>query len=118
MVKRITDKRLESLKDGNALREYVIDYIKDGYQPQERAYFISDILKSGCVSGVVGELIYYRDTHAFFDRFYNEIEELRQEWEENTGEAIRIKDNLKNDLAWFGFEETIYQLANELELDC
>jgi hypothetical protein len=117
MVKKITDQRLNSLKDGNALREYVIDYIKDGYQPQERAYFISDVLKSGCVSGVVRKLIYYTDTHAFFDRFYGEIEELRQEWEENTGEAIKIKNDLKNDLAWFGFEETIYWLANELDLD-
>lgn len=117
MVKRITDKRLNGLKDGNALKEYVIDYIKDNYYPQERAYFIFNVLKSGCVSGVIGELIYYTDTHAFFDRFYGEIEELRQEWEENTNETIKIKNDLKNDLAWFGFEETIYQLANELDLD-
>lgn len=67
-------------------------------------------------SGVVPELCYYADTHAFFNRFYTEIEELRQEWEENTGKAVQIKSDLKNHLAWFGFEETVSRIARELDL--
>lgn len=117
MVKNISDRRLDSLKNSNRLREYVIDYIKDNYQPDERKSFFTDLLRHGCVSGMVNDLIYTGDCQAFFDLFYEEIEELRQEWEENTGEPIQIKNDLKNDLAWFGFEETVYQLAAELELD-
>lgn len=30
------------------------------------------------MSGMVGSLIYYRDTHKFFDTHYAEIEEIRQ----------------------------------------
>lgn len=113
----ISDARLDELKNRNALKEYVVEYIKENYDPEERQVFFSDLLQHGCVSGMVNDLIYYSDTHTFFDRFYEEIEELREEWEENTGEPIKIKGDLKNDLAWFAFEETVYQLSSELELD-
>ena len=112
----ITNKRLDALKDGNALREFVIVYIKENYRLEERKAFFDDLLGNGCASGMIGELIYYADTHAFYDRFYAEIEELRQEWEDSTGEPIKIKGDLKNDLAWFGFEETVCQIARELDL--
>ncbi len=79
--------------------------------------FFHDLLNNGCVSGMVCTLIYYTDTRAFYDRHYDEIEELREEYEDSIGEPIKIKGDLKNFLAWFGFEETAYQLANELGLN-
>lgn len=75
--------------------------------------FFRDLIDSGCASGLVSHLIYIWDTHAFFDRHYDEIEELREDWEENVGEPIRIKYDLKNFLAWFAFEETAYRIAND-----
>ncbi len=81
------------------------------------ADFFSDLQNHGCVSGLVSSLIYYTDTHAFFDKYYEEIEDLRCEYEEETGEQIHLQHDLKNFLAWFAFEETAYRLAVELELD-
>jgi hypothetical protein len=79
--------------------------------------FFSDLLQHGCISGMVGSLIYYHDTHKFFDTHYDEIEKLRLDYQDNIGEPLEIKDNLKNFLAWFSFEQTAYQLALELGLE-
>ncbi len=79
--------------------------------------FFSDLLQHGCISGMIGSLIYYTDTHKFFDTHYNAIEDLREEYEFNIGEPLQIKNDLKNFLAWFGFEETAYQMTLELGLE-
>jgi len=76
--------------------------------------FLSDVLAHGCISGVVGSMIYYRDTHAFYDHHYDEIEELRLDWQAETGQPIEIKGDLKNFLAWFAFEHTAFVLMHEL----
>ncbi len=74
--------------------------------------FFNDLLQHGCISGMVSQLIYYTDTHAFYDKHYEEIEELRAEYEEQTGEPLKIGNDLKNYLAWFAYEQVAYQLAN------
>lgn len=113
----ITDERLDALRNGDTLRDYVLTYIKDRYDPDERETFIRDVLWSGCQSGIVTTLIHYRDTQAFFNRFYGEIEDLRQ-LHEVTSMPLTIKGDLKNYLAWFGFEQTVSRLAEELGLEC
>jgi len=77
--------------------------------------FFKDLLQHGCISGMVGKLIYYKDTHTFYDKHYAEIEELREEYEESTGEPLKIPSDLKNFLAWFSFEQVAYQLVSEIE---
>ena len=72
--------------------------------------FFDDLLQHGCISGMVSSLIYYTDTHAFYDKHYAEIEELRTEYEESTGEPLQINNDLKNFLAWFAFEQVAYEL--------
>lgn len=84
---------------------------------EDMACFFSDLLQHGCVSGMVGSLIYYADTHKFFDTNYEAIETLRDDVETNLGEPLIIKGDLKNFLAWFSFEETAYQMALELGLE-
>ena len=66
---------------------------------------------------MVGSLIYYSDTHAFFDTHYDQVEELREEFEDSIGEPFPIKRDLKNNLAWFTFEQVAYTMANELEME-
>lgn len=78
--------------------------------------FFSDLLNHGCQSGMVSGLIYYHDTHTFYDTHYQEIEELRGELEHVFGEPLRPKGDLKNWFAWLAFEETARSLADELEL--
>ena len=103
------------LADNHTIEAYVAqEALEYGDNP---AQFFNDILSHGCVSGMISGLIYYSDTHAFFDLHYDEIEELRCEYESSTGMAIDIKDkDLKNTLAWFAFEQTAFNIANKMEL--
>ena len=59
-------------------------------------------------------LIYYRDTHAFFLRCYDQIEELRMNTEESFGEPLKPEGDLMNWYSWFAFEETSKILADEI----
>lgn len=90
---------------------------KEILQHEDITSFITDLLQHGCISGMVGSLIYYTDTRKFYDRHYHEIEELRYELEEEFGEPLKPEGDLKNWYAWLAFEETARQLANELNID-
>lgn len=77
---------------------------------KDKKDYVSDVLQYGCISGVVTELIYHYQTHEWFDTYYHEIEELREQYEHETGEPLQIQGDLKNCLAWFSFEETLRRL--------
>ena len=79
--------------------------------------FFTDLACHGCVSGMISSLCWYSDTHAFFDAHYEEIEELRVDFEESIGEPLKIKYDLKNFFAWFSVQETAYQMACELKIE-
>ncbi len=96
----------------NTIKAEVVEEALDHEDPET---FFKDLLQNGCINGAVGKLIYYKDTHAFYDKHYAEIEELREEYEESTGETLNIKNDLKNFLAWFAFEQVAYQLVSEIE---
>ena len=85
-----------------------------GYHDPEA--FFNDLLSHGCASGMVNSLIYYRDTHAFFENHYDEIEELREEYVESTGDSLTVKGDMKNWFAWFSFEEVARLLASEFDI--
>lgn len=100
------------------LKETGRDY-EDGAQG---AY--DDLMYGGCQSGMVGSLIYYRDTLAFYRRHQREIDGLLAELVDDTGKQPSAlfgdkwdkSDPLARDtqnqnlLAWFGFEETARHL--------
>jgi len=86
------------------------------YSGGEPVSFFRNLLEHGCVSGMVSSLIYYVDTHNFFDEHYDSIEDLRIEHLEDCGEPLRIDGDLKNTLAWFAFEETARRMSDELDL--
>lgn len=75
--------------------------------------FFNDLLTNGCVSGMVSSLIYYTDTHAFYDEHYDEIEQLRLQAEEDQGQPLCVHGDYKNFMAWFAFEQTAYIIALE-----
>lgn len=78
--------------------------------------FFEDLSQYGCMSGMVGSLIYYRDTHKFFDTHYAEIEDMRDGWKDSVWEELQISGDLKNYFAWFAFEEVAYRIASDWEL--
>ena len=84
---------------------------------------VEEVLEHGCVTGIVGELIYYYQTEAFFDRHKDAINELAHEISEDIyGDKYSIYKNLqyecnKNTMAWFGFEEMTRIIAEEMEME-
>ena len=125
---------LDGLRDGNKLKDYVIDYYIDDYDSySDDESFIKgmeDLQRYGCVSGMIGSLIYYDDTTKFFDKYKEEINELLSNLIDGTGLSMQelfgdkfdnedplvLDYSNKNLLAWFGFEETansLYEQVNE-----
>jgi hypothetical protein len=80
--------------------------------------FFRDLAQSGCESGMVTSLIYYTDTHKFYDKYYDEIELIRINYEDETGIKIKIGNkDLKNQYAWFAFEKVALDMASELGIE-
>ena len=110
--------KLMELKENsdNKMYQEVIDIALSHIDEYENptSYF-EEVLYGGCQSGVVVEMIMYRDTHDFFDRNYNFIFDLYNQYVE---EGILFNFELsKNNLSWFGYEETLRQIAYDLDLE-
>jgi len=90
--------------------------------------FFEDLSKGGCASGIVGELIYYKDTIPFFHRHKAEINKLVYEYMDQFGavgpgelflgkwdpeDPLALESNNQNLLAWFSFEEVARRLAQQ-----
>lgn len=124
---------LENLKGSNRLTNRVIDYYIDesvDYESEEDLLSsMEDLQKYGCVSGMIRDLIYYDDTTKFFDDYKEEINEMLSNLTDGTGCSIEelfgdkfdkedplvIDYSNKNLLAWFGFEETSYNLYDDIK---
>ncbi len=124
---------LEDLKGDNKLTNHVIDYYIDesnNYDSAENLLAsMEDLQKYGCVSGMINELIYYDDTNKFFDNYKEEINNMLSDLTQGTGCSVEElfgdkfdkEDPLildyknKNLLAWFGFEETSYNLYENIK---
>ncbi len=61
-------------------------------------------------------MIRYSDTHKFYDKYYDEIEDIRFELQE-TGilENLNLDQDLKNYFAWLAFEHVAYNIYNQIE---
>lgn len=104
------------------LKNEVMEILEDMAIGSNLEIVIEEVLEHGCISGVVGSLIYYYQTEAFFNRHKEAINELAHELSEDLyGNPFEIYYNLnggcsKNNMAWFGFEEVTRIIANELEI--
>ena len=107
--------KLEKSKDSyfRSIKNRVINEALDYHRATE---FFTDLMTHGCRSGIVTSLVYYYQTHKFFDEHYREIEAIREEVELELGEPIRLHGDLKNELAWMAFEHEAYHLADDLGL--
>lgn len=97
------------------LKKEVINEILD---QEDSIQFVKEVTQYGCASGIVSSLIYYQDTHTFYDTHYNEIEEIRNELQESVGLSLPHNTDLKNYLAWLGFEHTLYSISLDLAFEC
>ncbi len=118
-------------KTDNRLTKKVCNYVIDKWSDyNDKKYIFRDVLEHGCQSGIVGELIYYTDTVAFYKRYKNEINNLLYKTTNECGlfdltqlfgKKWDIEDPLANEqynqnlLAWFGFEEALRNVGYEFE---
>lgn len=102
-----------------------------GYDDGARGW-LTDLAKGGCESGMVGELIYYRDTCAFYAEHAKAIGSLLASNLDDMGvkspaelfgskwdasDPLAQDDTNQNLLAWFAFEETARQLAARADIE-
>ena len=105
------------------LKNEVVEILESMSADSSLETVINEVLQYGCISGVVGNLIYYYQTEAFFDRHKEAINDLAHELSEDIyGNPFEIYHNLnggcsKNNMAWFGFEEMTRIIANEIGLE-
>lgn len=79
------------------------------------ADYFRDIMEYGCINGIVSELMYTYQTTAFVKKHLEDIFDLCNELKEELG-SIDIELDADN-LAWLSFEETIRQIAIDIELE-
>ena len=103
----------------------ILDEVQDWYTEQcEEGYdkCLEDLAQHGCESGMVSDLVYYKDTTAFYRRHKREISRMVSELVSDFGmpihEVFRGWDQAdtfaeetsnQNLLAWFAFEEVARQ---------
>ena len=91
-----------------------------------------DLCYDGCQSGMVGHLIYYKDTLAFYRKHRAEIDSMLADTMKELGEKspadvfgdkwdtddpLARDTHNQNLLAWFGFEETARKLADRAGIE-
>lgn len=111
-VNKTNLKKVLSEKKPDSLAADVIETALDSDCDDLKAWF-EYLLQYGCQSGTISHLTYYSDTAEYYDKHYDEIEEMREEYEKETGESLKIKGDLKNWFAWFAFEETARKIFEQ-----
>lgn len=128
------DELIEEWEAKSPLHERVISEIVedsegyDGETLKERILGRLGDIANGLVNGTVGSLIYYSDTVAFFDKYYDDIWDIIQDLVDNgleplesikqhcdETEILMCSDTVKNWVAWMVYEEIAYMFGNELE---
>ena len=130
---KLTLKSIKEIKRNteNKLTKRVCDYVIDEWNDyDDKKHIFTDVLYHGCQSGMVGFLIWYSDTTAFYKKYKEEINELLYNVQASTGlygmkdlfgkkwdeeDPLAIEDFNQNLLAWFGFEETLRNVGLKFE---
>lgn len=130
---KLTLTNIKALKreSDNPLMKHVSNYVINRWHDyDDKTYIFRDVLYAGCQSGIVGELIYYRDTVAFYKRYREQINNLLSETMSGTGlysltelfgdkwdaeDPLATEIYNQNLLAWFGFEETLRNIGYNFE---
>lgn len=95
----------------NSLRAAVA---KEALESDNAVAFFKDLAQYGCMFGAVSSLTYFYQTNAFFERYYDEIEELRIDVESLNGLPLQIKGTLKNWMVRKRFSELYRQQYSSL----
>lgn len=123
----------QAIEANDGLVESVTNYILDKFDEyDDPKQIVVDVIEHGCVSGIVGELIYYSDTTAYYAKnkdainhlLYEEMERCSEydlteffcsvvKWDHEDPLALDYYN--QNILAWFGFETTMRNVALQFD---
>ena len=107
----------------NKLVKRVCNYVINNwdYFDDKKDIFLS-VMNDGCRSGACHDLIYYGQTKRFYEAYKHEINELIYkcdytnlsdllggDWDNR--DPLALEEDNQNILAWFGFEETLTNIA-------
>lgn len=113
---------MESLKeDATCLRLGVLDILINHIEVcehfEEIRDFMEDLRTYGCVSGMIGELVYYSDTKKFFIENLDEIQDYLNDLIQEHVYSIDGFDY--NEIVWVVFEaianEYFYTIEDEMD---
>ena len=97
--------------------DILINHIEDCENFEEVRNFMEDLRSYGCVSGMIGELIYYSDTKKFFIENLDEIQDYVNELIQERIYSINELDY--NEIVWVVFEgianEFFYTIDDEID---
>lgn len=108
--------KLQKLLEENlgTITEVIIKDALDSWCDWPKQY-LQDVLQYGCQWGTVSSMIRTVDVHKFYDKFYDEIEDLRLElqdewilWTEH------IDQDLKTYYSWLAYEHISYNIYNQI----
>ena len=108
--------KLQKLLEENlwTITEVVIKDALDNWIDWPKIY-LEDVLLHGCQWGTVPSMIRTVDVHNFFDKHYEEIENIRLELQE---EWILwnepIDQDLKTFYSWLSYEHIAYSIYNQI----
>lgn len=109
----------------------VMKDLQDQGNTEEQKSYMEDVMTHGCQSGMVGHLIWYTQTEAYYKEHKEEINELLYDLMADTGlnigelfgdnwdeaDPLALEQFNRNLLAWFGYEETVRKHYAELHGD-
>lgn len=97
-------------------------------QEEDVTSFLEDVTQYGCVSGMVGALIYYTDTLKWYKKFKTDINQLIKDETDSYGENVLTMLNGWDDsdplifdtpnqnlLAWYSFETVCNRILNDIQ---
>ena len=128
---KLTLENVQKIKNetDNKLVKWVCDYIVRVWDKfDDKKYIFLDIMKYGCESGVCRDLVYHEQTKRFYETYKHEINELiyksdydnladlfGSDWDIH--DPLALDEDNQNLLAWFGFEETITNIAYKFGIE-
>ena len=130
-VQKLTLENVEKIKNetDNRLVSRVCRYIISNWEyfDNKKDIFLN-VMNDGCKSGVCRDLICYGQSKSFYETYKHEINELiyksnydnladlfGSDWDVH--DPLALEEDNQNLLAWFGFEETLTQIAYKFGIE-
>ena len=130
-VQKLTLENVEKIKNetDNRLVSRVCRYIISNWEyfDNKKDIFLS-VMNDGCKSGACRDLICYGQSKSFYETYKHEINELLyksdydnladlfgSDWDVH--DPLALEEDNQNLLAWFGFEETLTQIAYKFGIE-